>query len=95
MIFIIPVRFSLSHFEFFGLMWLSHHQEYMRLDSAFDKLAITAAKNTTKSDLGPKNPIKITKLDNELQPGTSTKPPKLKILGRMKLYIFLSLADYT
>lgn len=30
---ILPARFSRSHLEFLGLMWLSHHQEYLRLDS--------------------------------------------------------------
>lgn len=44
-----PVRFSWSHFEFFGLMWLSHHQEYKRLDSECNIVAITPAKNSSKA----------------------------------------------
>ena len=36
----ISVRFSWSHFEFFGLLWLSHHQEYKRLHSDCDKVSM-------------------------------------------------------
>jgi hypothetical protein len=42
----IPVRFSWSHFEFLGLIWLSHHQEYLRFESAWDKAAMTPTKIT-------------------------------------------------
>lgn len=40
----IPVRFSWSHFEFLGLMWLSHHHEYILLEFAWDKVAIAPEK---------------------------------------------------
>lgn len=43
----IPVRFSWSHFEFLGLIWLSHHQEYLRFESAWDSVAMIPAKITT------------------------------------------------
>lgn len=42
---LVPVRFSWSHFEFLGLMWLSHHQEYLRLESACATAAMTQSSN--------------------------------------------------
>lgn len=45
---VIPEKFSWSHFEFLGPMWLSHHQ-YLRFESAFDSVAMTPAKKTTTS----------------------------------------------
>lgn len=47
-----PARFSWSHFEFFG-RWLSHHQEYERRDSEWDKVAMTPEnyENTNSFDL--------------------------------------------
>jgi hypothetical protein len=41
------LKLYIIHFEFFGLIWLSHHQEYLRFESAFDSVAMTPAKKTT------------------------------------------------
>jgi hypothetical protein len=32
-------------------MWLSHHQEYLRFESAFDSVVMTPAKKTTTSPI--------------------------------------------
>ena len=36
----ISVRFPRNHLEFLGPMWLPHHQEYLRLESGSDRLAM-------------------------------------------------------
>lgn len=35
-----PARFSSSHLEFLGLIWLFHHHEYKRLDPECENVAM-------------------------------------------------------
>lgn len=74
----LPVMFSWSHFEFFGVLWLSHHHEYLRLDSEWDNVVITPAQSTNATR------FKLRETSFETCNKTPEKRNKTKLINQIK-----------